>query len=146
VVRAERQREIAQRAAETLPEMNTALSEKSTGLEPGWVANHGAESHPRNQSATSHQKTAPSKTGTPTIHPIRPQTRIQPLEQMSIQPQMERKLANSPAEPVINVTIGRVEVIANPQKTSTPPIKTKRPNPVMSLDEYLKSRDQERPR
>jgi len=140
VVRAEQQREIAQRAAKTPSEMNTALSEKSTGLGPGQVANAGAESHPRNQSAPSHQKATPSKTGPPTFRPI------QPLGQMSIQPQIEHKLANSPTEPVINVTIGRVEVIAKTPETSTPPTKTKRPNPVMSLDEYLKSRDQERPR
>jgi hypothetical protein len=49
----------------------------------------------------------------------------------------------SPPEPVINVTIGRVEIVATPPPGTARTGPPDRPSPVTSLEEYLKSRDQE---
>jgi hypothetical protein len=42
-------------------------------------------------------------------------------------------------EPTVHVTIGRVEVRAIAAQSSQP-TRTERPSPVMSLDEYLRTR------
>lgn len=55
-----------------------------------------------------------------------------------------RSQDHSPAEPVINVTIGRVEVIAMPPSGPSQAPPASRKSPVINLEEYLKSRDQER--
>jgi hypothetical protein len=44
-------------------------------------------------------------------------------------------------EPVINVTIGRVEVRATQARTESKPKRQKKPTGVMSLDDYLKQRE-----
>jgi hypothetical protein len=62
----------------------------------------------------------------------------QPLSQ----PRQERKTMSSPAaesEPTIQVTIGRVEVRAEPAETSNRRAR-QQPSPVMGLDEYLRHR------
>ena len=48
--------------------------------------------------------------------------------------------SKSEAEPVVNVTIGRVEVKAVQTDSRQQPTKQKKPNGVMSLDDYLKQR------
>ncbi len=45
-----------------------------------------------------------------------------------------------PSDPVVNVTIGRVEVRAVKTETPQQPNQKKKPNGVMSLDDYLKER------
>lgn len=49
--------------------------------------------------------------------------------------------AKSQAEPVINVTIGRVEVRAINMESAKPGTASKKPTGVMSLDDYLKQRE-----
>ncbi len=87
------------------------------------------------------------------IHPKPgPKTILQPaLREAEVSPkpihsnsQMAAESESPSAEPVIHVTIGRVEVLAVPPTEAPKPQKNSRPNPVMSLDEYLKNRDQER--
>jgi hypothetical protein len=80
-------------------------------------------------------------------HVIRPKPRetVKSAKAVRINPRKTLASDSAPTEQVINVTIGRVEVQAVP---ATRPAKTKKqrgPSPIMSLDEYLKNRDQERP-
>ena len=49
--------------------------------------------------------------------------------------------AQSQAEPVINVTIGRVEIRATNPEPAKPGRTEKKPTGVMSLDDYLKQRE-----
>ncbi|MFA6162545.1 MAG: hypothetical protein WC685_03840 [Methylobacter sp.] len=49
--------------------------------------------------------------------------------------------AQSQAEPVINVTIGRVEIRATNPESAKPGRADKKPTGVMSLDDYLKQRE-----
>lgn len=49
--------------------------------------------------------------------------------------------AQTHAEPVINVTIGRIEIRATNSQTAKPSSVQKKPTGVMSLDDYLKQRE-----
>ncbi len=123
---------------ETVPQGNESLlvSERAANPEVGFPSRKGHatarwEEHPFKQDAM------PS---------IRPNLR-EPAESrkaIHLDTQISAKIDPSLAEPVINVTIGSVEVIAMPPAGPAKPPKPSRPSPVMSLDEYLKSRDQER--
>ena len=61
---------------------------------------------------------------------VRPAQRVEPAPPPPVEP-----------SPTIQVTIGRVEVRATQPQVSTPKKQRPRP-PVMSLDEYLRQRDQ----
>jgi hypothetical protein len=76
------------------------------------------------------------------IRPIRPE----PVRPQALPPGGHPRAAeakSSSAEPAVHVTIGRVEVIATPPAHPAPLRQPDRPSGVMSLDEYLKSREEE---
>jgi hypothetical protein len=58
--------------------------------------------------------------------------------------QEENSRAQAQSEPVINVSIGRVEVRATQTTSGNKPRTRQRPSGVMSLDEYLKQRENRR--
>lgn len=59
------------------------------------------------------------------------------------QAQATRRQAMPAPEPVVNISIQYVEVIASPPANPSRPTEESRPKGVMSLDEYLNKRQQE---
>jgi hypothetical protein len=126
------------------PEIIPAPQADRPGLEPERGANLVEGTPPRGGPATHRQEKTHQKPTPKTV--IRPHLRevAQSPRSILFNPQITAKNDSSPTEPVINITIGSVEVLAVPP---TGPAKTPKPSrssPVMSLDEYLKNRDQER--
>lgn len=58
-----------------------------------------------------------------------------------LQRRARQPAAQSPSEPVINVTIGRVEVRATGAETRRSPAAGNKPSGIMSLDDYLEKRN-----
>jgi len=126
------------------PEIITATQAERPRLEPERGANLEEGTPPRGGPAAPRQEKTSQKPAPKNI--IRPHLREAAESPGStlFNPQIATKNDSSPTEPVINITIGSVEVVAVPPPGSTKTKKNDRPSPVISLDEYLKNRDQER--
>ena len=73
-----------------------------------------------------------------TIRPNRPIQQIVLPPMSNVPSRRNGETAVSQPEPVINVTIGRIEVKANTPPAPTPTSKPGKKAPIMTLDEYLK--------
>lgn len=110
--------------------------ERGTSLEEGTPL-RGEPANPRRE------ENHPKPDHKTVIQPHRREA-AESLRLVYFNPQIAAEKNSSLAEHVINVTIGRVEVLAVPPAGPAKPQKASPSIPVMSLDEYLKSRDQER--
>ena len=144
VVRTENQVEMPLTRPDAHPQVDPAPPKGAARLEPERAANPKAESQPRGGPPTPGPEKVLPKTAEPASIRPKPRAAENPLGVASIPLQNAAKAAPDSSEAIINVTIGRVEVIATPPAVPARPPKASRPSPVMSLDEYLKSRDQER--
>jgi hypothetical protein len=109
---------------------------KAPLLQPG-VRAHEVRAAPRQTAPFLQSDAAPS---------IRPDRKDPGKSPRAVPIDLRRATSEdrSLAEPVISVTIGRVEVIAMPPSGPPKAPQPGRKSPVMSLEEYLRSRDQER--
>lgn len=122
------------------PDRTTDAPDRSIS-EP--VVRHVTETVHRQPAITPSSPPVAPNDGRQVSEPVRessPKTILQPAITVSrLAPPVEPP---QPASPTIHVTIGRIEVRATPP----PPASKQRPAPaVMSLDDYLKQRERERP-
>jgi hypothetical protein len=61
--------------------------------------------------------------------------------QADLQNRRQQSSPQSGSEPIINITIGRIEIRAVQSKSATMPKSSQKPSGIMSLDDYLKQRE-----
>ena len=125
------------------------LRQRENGMPPAFAFDRPEQPVMRSSQAVDPISTEDGKE--PRTQPLQPEIQqaglIQPLlglvtaMQAELSSRWQMSTPQAETEPVVNVTIGRVEVRAVQTKSTSKPETRQKPSGVMSLHEYLKQRE-----